>query len=480
METNPVVDYTQLEELHPEIHADRIVALRDRLSQIYVGNADGQTLASQMFERALARIRPRDEVRGVYVLAGKRSTAKKTLVNCITQVIHGSPERRIMINCRQLNNPWSVLRLVDSNILNDGMPMMPGMPGMPRRVPAVPLLSQENFKKVRAGSTSECTIVCLDHFQAASEFLIQLLQRIFFDGFLSLDDANKTKIDFRDVIWVMLVDTDDAPGSTGLAQDEHDTAVSSVKKLLGDELMEHVDGIAVCRPFSQSEQKRVLDMTIAAFADDVRSRVGCEIIVDDAGRRFLLDRIAEGKGRGSDVTNGLTEHVIRPINVEELKGNLRKGRTVYITSHDGKRLSFHVADSALSPEQSGAAGASGRDVAAIATTGGALPDASAAALTTGDTTAAAAEDNQPRVRNRFSIAHTFDTEEEAAEWRDKILSALSGLGELDKAEKIKKTLREFQGKWMLRVEFVTSGQGFAAVTKDLPDWGQGAFLMYPL
>ena len=55
MELTPVVDYGQLVELHPDVHPDRVTELCDRLGEIYVGNADGQALAKEIFERALSR-----------------------------------------------------------------------------------------------------------------------------------------------------------------------------------------------------------------------------------------------------------------------------------------------------------------------------------------------------------------------------------------------------------------------------------------
>jgi len=462
MELKPVVDYAQLVKLTPDVVPDRVTELSQRLSAIYVGNPDGQALAGEIFERALSP-KPRNEVRGVYVLAGQRSTAKKTLVNTIAKVLFGDAEKRIMIDSRQLINPYAVLRLLDPSILNDGPQMM--MPGMPRRPMAMPLLSQENLQKVR-GNGVDCTIVCLDHYQAGSEYLYQTLQKIFFDGFYGLDDANKSKIDFRDVIFVLLVDTDEVGGRTGLpGLSDEDPKVESVKKSLGDAMMEHVDGIAMCRNFNRDEQTRILGMEIDAFAGYMKTRVGCDVVVDEKGRTFLLDQIDDG--RGSDVVANLTKHVIRPINVEELKGNVRKGRTVYATHQGGDGLSFFVADTAADAPVD-----DGSSTAAVADPGTAGDGASASA--------GFAADDVPRAQKRFAIIPMggFDSEDEAKGWQTKIVDLLGALPLIDKAEIRKNTLKLFNKRWMLRVEFVTSAQGFEAIVKALPDWGQGSFVMF--
>jgi hypothetical protein len=389
------------------------------------------------------------------VLAGQRSTAKKTLVNTIAKVLFGDADKRIMIDCRQLVNPYAVLRLLDPSILNDGPQMM--MPGMPRRPMAMPLLSQENLQKVR-GNGVDCTIVCLDHYQAGSEYLYQTLQKIFFDGFYGLDDANKSKIDFRDSIFVLLVDTDEVGGRTGLpGLSVQDPQVEGVKKSLGDATMEHVDGIAMCRPFNRQEQTRILGMEVDAFAGYMKARLGCEVVVDEKGRTFLLDQIDDG--RGSDVVANLTKHVIRPINVEELKGNVRKGRTVYATHQGGDGLTFFVAD----------------------TTADVVVDdgSSTAVVADADTTGSAADDN-PRPQKRFAISPVggFDSEDEAKGWQTKIVDLLGALPLRDGGAIRKSTLKLFNKRWMLRVEFVTSAEGFEDIVKALPDWGQGSFILF--
>jgi hypothetical protein len=467
MELKTPVNYDALELLHPDAQPERITELGRQLAEIYIGNPEGRTLAAEIFEQALSRLGLRDGVRGVYVVAGKRSTAKKTLVNSITQVLFGASERRIMINCKTLTTPWSVLRLLDSNILNDGMPqMMPGMPQM-RRSPATPLLSEENLRKVRGGSPVDCTIVCLDNFQAAEQYLIHTLQRIFFDGVFGLDYAGATKIDFRNVIFVLLVDTDDTSNTAGLKFGDQNPNESAVRKLLGD-LNEHVDGIAICRTFTRSEQKQILSREIDAFAESVMAKLGCTVAVEDCAREFVLDKAAEGKGRGSDVTTSLVRHIIRPINLEELKGNVRKGRTVYVSCPGKDRLAFHVADSAVPSDT--ADGSTGQ-----------LAETRTEAVTGGATTGDVIDESEPRERKRWSISQSFGTQAEAEEWKGKIVGLLEGLPAIDHAEKIKSTVKKPRGfdQWMMRVEFVTSAQGFAAVRKNLPeDWEQGSFVMY--
>lgn len=456
MSTVPEVDFGKLVRLDPSVTPDKVGDYSTRLAEKYVGHAAAQTAAKRIIERCLSPIKVRKDVRGFYLFAGAESIGKKSLGDQIVTVLFGSPENRVMVNCGELShtNDYGTIAMFDEILLNSGMMEMTG--GGPTRTRNQPKLSSARIKSVRGASPLDAAIVILDNFQLAPDRLINYLERILYDGVL--EEGGK-KHDYRDVVFILIYNTDDASGEMGLSRDTQcagEITAESIRTKLqqehGESFAKAFDEIVLFGDFTEDDLERMLDLAIEAIEAEVTAKGQGHVFVHPPARQFLLAKIKEANCRGSDVAGTVKRYISQPLAREVLK---RKS-VFHVTHEGGDVLSFYRTD-----EEVEAVPATGHP--ALTTSGG---------TTTGDGTSdaasAQAQPQSPPKRMKYAFRYAnFTSKAEADTEMQRIIGLIKGLPAPHTGVVLKAFVKDVLGVFMMRIEFISTQEGLQKIASEL-------------
>jgi ATP-dependent Clp protease ATP-binding subunit ClpA len=299
----------------------------------------------QMYEAGLA---PEGRPAGVFLLLGPTGTGKTKTVESIAEVLHGSEKRMLKIDCGEFQLEHEVAKLL-------GAP-----PGYLGHRETQPLLSQAKLNSATSESSS-LAIVLFDEVEKAAPSLTRLLLGVFDKATLRLGD--NTTVNFERTLIFLTSNL----GAKEMARASHPEfgfeamvpredrmvrekieaiGTGAMRRRFSPEFINRIDRVIAFQPLDEPALERILDAQLAAFGDLIASRLGPRVFsyqVDQAARRFLLDRGTSAEYGARELKRVLHRHVFQPIATLLSEGSIPPAAAVRIShQQDASKLRFRI------------------------------------------------------------------------------------------------------------------------------------------
>src|SRR5882724_6341473 len=270
MEMERQTDLTETVLLNPEQKGLRAKEFEQKLSHRIVGQEQAVRRMSDLYQIFLAGMNSTNRPIGTMLFLGPTGSGKTRVVEAAAEVLFGSPNAVIKIDCAEFQHSHEIAKLLGSP------------PGYLGHRETSPLLTQENLDRFHTEDT-KISLVLFDEIEKASDSLWQLLVGILDKATLTLGDNRR--VDFSQTIVIMTSNLGAremselicggigfAPaqgasnrGSIGVDEKIGRTAVEAAKRKFSPEFMNRIDTVVVFRSLNEDHLRRILDLELQAL-----------------------------------------------------------------------------------------------------------------------------------------------------------------------------------------------------------------------
>jgi ATP-dependent Clp protease ATP-binding subunit ClpA/ActR/RegA family two-component response regulator len=232
---------------------------------------------------------------GVFLLLGPTGTGKTKTVEVLAEVLHGSYQQYLRIDCGEFQHDHEVARLI-------GAP-----PGYVGHRETTPLLSKQRLLEATSPAC-DISLVLFDEIEKAAPSLTQLLLGVLDKAILKLGD--NTNVNFeKSLIFLtsnlgareMMRELNPSFGfgagtlrdQTGAAGKLQDIALAAVRKNFSPEFVNRIDAVVTYQPLSSESLAEILEQQIGGLQSHVNARLGSRgfpIEVTERAKEFMIKR----------------------------------------------------------------------------------------------------------------------------------------------------------------------------------------------
>lgn len=286
---------------------------------------------------------------GSMLFLGPTGSGKTRVVEATAEVLFGSPNAVVKIDCAEFQHSHEIAKLVGSP---------PGYLGH-RETP--PLLTQENLERHHT-ERDPFSLVLFDEIEKASDALWQLLLGVLDKATLTLGDNRK--VDFSQTMIFMTSNlgakemSEIITGSIGFAparalnlvetdldQKIYRTAQEAARKKFSPEFMNRIDKVVVFRSLKHNELRRILDLELRAVQRRIDEGAGDRFAftLTDAAKEFLLGEGVDFKYGARHLKRAVERFVVNPIANLSATRQVRVGDVLVIDFEpQAEKLSFFL------------------------------------------------------------------------------------------------------------------------------------------
>jgi ATP-dependent Clp protease ATP-binding subunit ClpB len=308
---------------------DRAVRQLARVYQVYLSglSAPGRPLANLL-------------------LLGPTGSGKTRLVEAAAEVLFGSPNAVLKIDCAEFQHSHEIAKLIGSP------------PGYLGHRETQPLITQERLEQHYTGK-NKLALVLFDEIEKASDAVWQLLLGILDKGTLTLGDnrrvdlsravifltSNLGSAEIGKLISVRLGFTCGPRGTPeDLDQKIYKVAHEAAKRKFSREFMNRIDKVIVFRALRSDHLQEVLDIELAR----VQERIVCAnsgrpfvFLCTPSAREFLLQEGTDVEFGARHLKRSIERHLVFPLSNVLATGQIELGDVVTIDfDPEASKLTF--------------------------------------------------------------------------------------------------------------------------------------------
>lgn len=280
----------------------------------------GQERAVRTVARALqvwrAGLCPRGRPIANLLLLGPTGVGKTHLVEALAEILFGSPNAMIKINCAEFKRGHEVAKLLGSP---------PGYVGAER----VPLITNEKLGKTRS-EYGKLSFVLFDEIEKAHEDLFELLLGITDKARLTLGDGSD--VDFSQSMIFLTSnlaarEMSEMVGGglgfgVGLIQEDdldmkiYKTAVKAASRYFSPEFMNRIDRTVVFHSLQSTHLEQILDVELKMVQERITQQAAWRYFIlhcTPAARKFLLREGTDPRYGARHLKRVIERHVMVPV-----------------------------------------------------------------------------------------------------------------------------------------------------------------------
>lgn len=305
------------ERLDPTKKSSDVQKFESALSSKIIGQPDAVAAFVSAYQTYTSGLHPRGRPIAVFLLAGPTGVGKTRLVEASAEILLGSPQAMIKVNCAEFHLPHETAKLI-------GAP--PGYLGFREMKP---VLSQENIDHFH---TDRCKLsfVLFDEIEKANESLWQILLGVLDKGSITLGD-NKSA-DLSNCVIAMTSNLGAremdklVTGSTiGFHHSEikektlTSTVLAQIQKKFTPEFVNRIDRTIVFNRLGRDQFKKIMQIELDAIQNRVflaSSTNGAPVFMlrwSPAFKEFVLDKGTDLKSGARELKRVLERDVILPL-----------------------------------------------------------------------------------------------------------------------------------------------------------------------
>ena len=294
----------------------------------------------------LAGLQPENRPAGVFLLLGPTGTGKTKTVEAIAEILHGSEDRMLKIDCAEFQLSHEIAKLI-------GAP-----PGYTGHRETTPLLSEAKLKEV---TSDRCplSIILFDEIEKAAPSLHQILLGVLDKGIIHSGD--NTTVNLRNSIVFMTSNLAAAeimkymqPGfgfSGGFPQSQmqsqiEQVALRAVSKFFSPEFVNRIDAVITYGTLSEDALHKILEQQVKNLQKRINARFqdgACCLKLKERTKRFLIDRANCAQYGARELNRVIHRHVTQPLAAMITRGEIPSVSQIVIdVKEDSSALRFNV------------------------------------------------------------------------------------------------------------------------------------------
>ncbi len=320
------IPVTEVEEEETE----KLLRMEERLKEKIVGQQEAIEAVSKAIRRNRAGLRDPRRPIGSFIFLGPTGVGKTEVARQLTKFLFDDLKNMIRIDMSEYMEKFSMSRLV-------GAP--PGYVGYDEGG----ILTE----KVRRQPYS---VVLLDEIEKAHPDVFNLLLQVLEDGVLT--DSFGRNVDFKNTVLIMTSNVGSRKEAlrknVGFGVDEEgmdekrmrSNVTEDLKKTFSPEFLNRIDEIIVFHPLDRNDMTQILEILLKEMDERL---VGLDIDFEytDEAKELLVSVGFDPEHGARPLRRALQRHVEDPLSEKLLRGEIRSGDTVRITS-GGDFLHFEV------------------------------------------------------------------------------------------------------------------------------------------
>jgi ATP-dependent Clp protease ATP-binding subunit ClpA len=335
-------------------------ALGDVLARKLVGQPAAIQHIVPYIQTHQSGLAPQGRPLGVFLLLGPTGTGKTRTVEVLAEVLHGSQQHFLAINCGEFQLDHEVARLI-------GAP-----PGYTGHRETTPLLSTQ---RLMAATSPACDIslVLFDEIEKAAPSLNQLLLGVLDKATLRLGD--NTDVNFEKSIIFLTSNlgaremmgelhpslgfrSSNARDQTQVASKLENIALAAVRKRFSPEFVNRIDAVVTYQPLASESLAKILDLQIEGLQAHVNSRLGSRSFVIEltqGARDFLISRGTSTEYGARELKRVVHRNLTQPLATLVAERRIRSARRVLVdVSQTGDRLVLNTMHDSTTAPSTGA------------------------------------------------------------------------------------------------------------------------------
>jgi ATP-dependent Clp protease ATP-binding subunit ClpA len=322
----------------------------DALAQKVVGQPGALELIVPYVQMHQGGLAPQGRPIGVFLLLGPTGTGKTRTVEVMAEVLHGSHQRYLRVDCGEFQLDHEVARLV-------GAP-----PGYLGHGETKPLLSQRRLTEATSPAC-DISLVLFDEIEKAAPSLTQLLLGVFDQARLRLGD--NTDVNFeKSLIFLtsnlgareMMRELHPSLGFTAgttrqqaddLAGKLEEISLGAVRKRFSPEFVNRIDAVVTYQPLGPESLAKILDQQIEGLQNHVNTRLGeraFTLELTPRAKEFLIQRGTSTEYGARELKRVVHRFLTQPLATLVAERRISAGHGVVVdTSATGEKLALDVA-----------------------------------------------------------------------------------------------------------------------------------------
>jgi ATP-dependent Clp protease ATP-binding subunit ClpB len=306
--------------LNPEEKGLRAGEFEHKLSQLIVGQERAVRCMSGLYQVLLAGMNSANRPIGTMLFLGPTGSGKTRVVEAAAEVLFGSRNAMIKIDCAEFQHSHEISKLIGSP---------PGYLGH-RETHA--MLTQTNLDRYHTDDT-KLSFVLFDEIEKASDSLWQLLLGILDKATLTLGDNQRT--DFSRTIVIMTSNLgaremseltsggigfaaakDNKESSdTDLDQKIYRTAVEAARRKFSPEFMNRLDKMVVFRALTEHHLRRILELELQAVQDRIMTSARTKFLFhcSDGAKDLLLNEGLDLRYGARHLKRAIERRLVYPL-----------------------------------------------------------------------------------------------------------------------------------------------------------------------
>ena len=318
----------------------KLLAMESVLSKLVIGQSEAVETLCKALRRSRADLKDPARPIGSFMMLGPTGVGKTLLAKSIAVNMFGDSKALVQLDMSEYMEKFNVSRLVGSP---------PGYVGYEE--------GGQLTEKVRRNPYS---VVLFDEVEKAHPDVMNMLLQILEEG--KLTDSFGRQVDFRNTIILLTSNVGAERLQKGSAMgftppdDEEDYArmkenlTEEAKKVFRPEFLNRFDDILVFRSLGRDELTQILELEL----EKVRKRLAERDIhfeLDASARDLLLEKGFDPTYGARPMRRAVERYLEDPMAEEIIRGDLREGETISISTKDEK-LEFTQKESSAKGEDS--------------------------------------------------------------------------------------------------------------------------------
>ena len=318
----------------------KLLAMESVLSKLVIGQSEAVETLCKALRRSRADLKDPARPIGAFMMLGPTGVGKTLLSKSLAVNMFGDSKALVQLDMSEYMEKFNVSRLVGSP---------PGYVGYEE--------GGQLTEKVRRNPYS---VVLFDEVEKAHPDVMNMLLQILEEG--KLTDSFGRQVDFRNTIILLTSNVGAERLKKGSAMgftppdDEEDYArmkenlTEEAKKVFRPEFLNRFDDILVFRSLGRDELTQILELEL----EKVRKRLAERDIhfeLDSSARDLLLEKGFDPTYGARPMRRAVERYLEDPMAEEIIRGDLREGETISISTKDEK-LEFTQKESSTKGEDS--------------------------------------------------------------------------------------------------------------------------------
>lgn len=309
----------------------------------------GQERAIRTVARALqvwrAGLSPMGRPIANLLFLGPTGVGKTHLVEALSEIMFGTPDAAIKIDCAEFKKAHEVSKLLGSP---------PGYVGAER----VPRITNERLEKYH-NKYNKISFVLFDEIEKAHEDFFELLLGVLDKGMLTL--GNGDRVDFSSSMIFLTsnlasremsefegggIGFHSAPTSmeSDLSKKIYKTAVKAASHHFSPEFMNRLDRVVVFHPLEHQHLEQILDVELKNVQDRITMQASWEkyfvLHCAPAARQFLLREGTDSRYGARPLKRAIERHIMVPISNMLTTSQIDMGDVVTVDCNASGELEF--------------------------------------------------------------------------------------------------------------------------------------------